>query len=476
MTDMLIHIDVCYVCSSKEIRRQELADALACEVTVAPNSRLLALIGQAMKFQQYEKAIAKAESSGDGTLATVAAAVNASSVVTVPVNLFGDDRGKVGGGLSYRKDMEERLVKREMGSITFSVESHPEAVLFSPDGSSTLVTGSVDGFVEVWEIEHCKLRKDLEYQAKDELMMHTFESNGVVVAAAVICGTFSQDGEHLATGSQDGQVKVWKLSTGVCLRKIVHAHTAGITSVSFNKDNSQILTTSFDHLSRIHGLKSGKTLKEFRGHTSFVNCGVITRDNMHVLTGSSDGTCKLWDYQTTECLLTFRPGLGAGSVITDSSVHTLLLVPNTPATQDQIIVCTRHYQAYLITTQGRVIRTFSSGKQTGGSFTCAALSYNGKWLYCAAEDGIVYMFDVRTGELESILEVIASSSNTDRASLADAAATDASGVPIKQNANAQTMLLNRAKPPQEIIGIAHHAQRNVLATITDDGKLTLWKP
>lgn len=43
-----------------------------------------------------------------------------------------------------------------------------------------------------------------------------------------------------------------------------------------------------------------------RGHTSFVNCGIITKDNLHILTGSSDGTCKLWDYQTTECLFTFR--------------------------------------------------------------------------------------------------------------------------------------------------------------------------
>lgn len=46
--------------------------------------------------------------------------------------------------------------------------------------------------------------------------------------------------------------------------KRMNAHQQGITSVIFSKDSSQLLTTSYDNLIRLHGLKSGKTLKEFR--------------------------------------------------------------------------------------------------------------------------------------------------------------------------------------------------------------------
>ena len=42
-----------------------------------------------------------------------------------------------------------------------------------------------------------------------------------------------------------------------------------MTCLQFSKDNSQLLSASFDMTVRVHGLKSGKTLKEFRGHTRF---------------------------------------------------------------------------------------------------------------------------------------------------------------------------------------------------------------
>ena len=84
-----------------------------------------------------------------------------------------------------------------------------------------------------------------------------------------------------------------------------------VTCLQFSKDNSQLLSASFDMTVRVHGLKSGKTLKEFRGHTrscilsreyvlltplflfSYVNSVSFTPDGHQVLSGSSDGTVKV---------------------------------------------------------------------------------------------------------------------------------------------------------------------------------------
>ncbi|CAJ2651255.1 unnamed protein product [Trifolium pratense] len=118
------------------------------------------------------------------------------------------------------------------------------------------------------------------------------------------------------------------------------------------------------------------------------------------LTNPNSKSIQIWDLKTTDCIQTFKPPppLRGG----DASVNSVYIFPKNT---EHIVVCNKTSSIYIMTLQGQVVKSFSSGKREGGDFVAACVSPKGEWIYCVGEDRNMYCFSYQSGKLEHLMKV-----------------------------------------------------------------------
>ncbi len=389
LTDSSFNPSLAYPGGSKQASRQSVAkgpfvlilDLMEHVSTVEP-SRLLSLIGQALQWQLSQGMI-ESESAFDLFL-----------------------------GKCYEfKDQEDDPVAHSYKIIKFPKPVKCKVATFSPNGAY-LATGTDDGIIEIWDYVSGRLRKDLHYQQNENMM---------VMENSVTALKFNDGGTQLASGDDHGQLILWDIKTGKIIRSILTAHRQGITNIIF-APSGKLLTGSFDSTARLFGMSSGKMLKEYRGHTSWVTALVLLDDR--VISGSADGTVKIWNYSTAECMSTIKLSEGAyGSNDNLRSIHSLLKVsPN------RFIIGNNSEYMYEINADGKLIK--SSKLDKGESELCTS-SARHEFLYIS-KGKIINVFNHK--------KIITSFS-----------------------VNFQ------------VVGMCHHPKYNILAMWDANGSLDLWR-
>ncbi|XP_065063671.1 U5 small nuclear ribonucleoprotein 40 kDa protein-like isoform X2 [Rhopilema esculentum] len=123
----------------------------------------------------------------------------------------------------------------------------------------------------------------------------------------VFSAKFHPSGDTVASGGFDRLIYLWNVY-GECENfAVLKGHTGAIMELHYFNDGGTLVSCSTDKTIACWDYETGMRIKRLKGHSAFVNsCCPARRGPELIVSGSDDGTVKLWDRRKKGALQTFQ--------------------------------------------------------------------------------------------------------------------------------------------------------------------------
>lgn len=152
--------------------------------------------------------------------------------------------------------------------------------------------------IRIWDLD--------DLSCSRQLAGHT---DGVYTVA------FNSGMDRLLSGSRDTTLRLWDTSTGEC-RLVMRGHKYHVHCATWSPD--ELTAASCSRSIRLWNLRTGHCILVLDGHVDTIRSISWSRDGRRLLSASHDGTARLWDVSSGECLATMHHSVGLVSVAFDA--------------------------------------------------------------------------------------------------------------------------------------------------------------